>query len=272
MPTEKRVPSLIVNTLTEEQYQALENPSDTEMWVTPYDESILPDQTGQSGKYLTTNGSNASWATVDTLPSQTGQSGKFLTTDGTDPSWAAIPATVSADGTTIENNSNVLTTIGVKDQNTSNAIKTWTGTKAQFEAIATKDADTIYNITDDTVLTDFANTSLSNLTNAGKIVGAGLGMPSSTYIDLTLGASGTTYTAPADGYYFIDKIKGTSTGYVTVSSKLGNYSVSPASTSDRCSILFPVLKGDTIAINYGATGTTNSFRFYYAEGSKSEAN
>lgn len=47
----------------------------------------LPDQTGQSGKFLTTNGTSASWGTVESLPSQTGQSGKFLTTDGTDASW-----------------------------------------------------------------------------------------------------------------------------------------------------------------------------------------
>jgi len=47
----------------------------------------LPSQTGNSGKFLTTNGTTPSWATVDALPSQTGQSGKFLTTDGTDASW-----------------------------------------------------------------------------------------------------------------------------------------------------------------------------------------
>ena len=47
----------------------------------------LPDQTGNSGKYLTTNGTTASWATVNALPSQTGNSGKFLTTNGTTASW-----------------------------------------------------------------------------------------------------------------------------------------------------------------------------------------
>ena len=47
----------------------------------------LPAQSGQSGKFLTTDGSSASWASVDALPSQSGQSGKFLTTDGTDASW-----------------------------------------------------------------------------------------------------------------------------------------------------------------------------------------
>lgn len=50
----------------------------------------LPSQTGQSGKFLTTDGTNASWATVDALPSQTGQSGKFLTTNGTTASWGDV--------------------------------------------------------------------------------------------------------------------------------------------------------------------------------------
>ena len=51
---------------------------------------VVPTQTGQSGKYLTTNGTAASWATVDALPSQTGNSGKYLTTNGTTASWSTI--------------------------------------------------------------------------------------------------------------------------------------------------------------------------------------
>ncbi len=51
---------------------------------------VVPSQASQSGKYLTTNGSVASWATVDALPSQTGNNGKYLTTDGTTASWAVI--------------------------------------------------------------------------------------------------------------------------------------------------------------------------------------
>ena len=50
----------------------------------------LPTQTGNSGKYLTTNGTSESWATVDALPSQTSNSGKYLTTDGTTSSWATV--------------------------------------------------------------------------------------------------------------------------------------------------------------------------------------
>ena len=47
----------------------------------------LPSQAGHSGEFLTTDGTNASWADVDALPSQTGHSGDVLTTDGTDASW-----------------------------------------------------------------------------------------------------------------------------------------------------------------------------------------
>lgn len=55
----------------------------------------LPSQTGNAGKYITTDGTNASWADVpDEIPSQTSHSGEFLTTDGSVLSWAAIPAQV----------------------------------------------------------------------------------------------------------------------------------------------------------------------------------
>jgi len=49
----------------------------------------LPSQTGHTGQFLTTDGSDASWADVDALPSQSGNAGKLLTTDGTDASWMA---------------------------------------------------------------------------------------------------------------------------------------------------------------------------------------
>ena len=50
----------------------------------------LPTQTGNTGKYLTTDGTDASWDLVDGLPDQTGNSGLFLTTDGTDASWDTL--------------------------------------------------------------------------------------------------------------------------------------------------------------------------------------
>ena len=55
-------------------------------------EATLPSQTGNSGKYLTTNGTAKSWGTVSqyALPTQTGNSGKYLTTNGTAESWATV--------------------------------------------------------------------------------------------------------------------------------------------------------------------------------------
>jgi hypothetical protein len=71
----------------------------------------LPTQTGNNGKYLTTDGSTASWATLgSSIPSQTGNTGKFLTTDGTSSSWATLTASNLTGGTlssTILGNSNV---------------------------------------------------------------------------------------------------------------------------------------------------------------------
>ena len=58
--------------------------------VGPQGPDGLPDQEDNEGKYLTTDGTDAFWETVDALPDQTGNEGKYLTTDGTDPEWAFL--------------------------------------------------------------------------------------------------------------------------------------------------------------------------------------
>jgi hypothetical protein len=59
----------------------------------------LPTQTSNSGKYLTTDGTSASWVTLNALPTQTSNSGKFLTTDGTTASWGTLTASNLTGGT-----------------------------------------------------------------------------------------------------------------------------------------------------------------------------
>ncbi len=56
---------------------------------------VVPSQSGQSGKYLKTDGTTSSWSTVDSLPSQTGNAGEFLTTDGTTASWAVVAGSLA---------------------------------------------------------------------------------------------------------------------------------------------------------------------------------
>jgi len=65
-------------------------PSSKTLVATDSTQYVVPSQTGNSGKYLTTDGTTSSWASVDALPSQTGNSGYYLTTNGTTASWAAI--------------------------------------------------------------------------------------------------------------------------------------------------------------------------------------
>ena len=84
---------------------------------------------------------------IDALPSQTGQSGKYLTTDGTNPSWNTITIpSVDVDGKSItQNTSDELQAIGVINQNdTTTALKVWHGTQAEYDAMATHDANTRY--------------------------------------------------------------------------------------------------------------------------------
>ena len=61
-------------------------------WTTPSSGYTLPSQSGNSGKYLTTNGTAESWGSVTaySLPSQTSNSGKVLTTNGSSESWSSL--------------------------------------------------------------------------------------------------------------------------------------------------------------------------------------
>ena len=73
--------------------------------------SALPAQAGNSGKYVTTDGTSASWATV--LPTQSGNAGKFMTTDGANATWALPSATTGGTGLTASGASgNLLTSNG----------------------------------------------------------------------------------------------------------------------------------------------------------------
>ena len=205
--------------------------------------------------------------------------------DGTGSTINKINCALDKDNLSITtNSSDKLQTVGVIDQNnTSNAIKTWTGTKAQYDAILSKDANTLYSTTDEPGdSTEFADTSLSNLSDAGKIVGAGLGMPSSTYDDLTFPASGGSMTAPANGWFAVAN-RVTTAGHVVVlsTSKSGGAYIANAQTAHgtnqllRCCV--PCQKGDTVYIEYTSQTTVqgaspNKLFFFYAVGSVSEAN
>lgn len=115
-----------------------------------------------------------------------------------------------------------------------------------------------------------ANVALDNITNAGKEVCANMAMPSGRYVDLTLGASGATYTAPADGYVAFSKY---ATGANQTINITCNKFISFAWAHIGSINIFtwmPVKKGDVFNVGYSAAGTYtgNYFRFIYAEGAQ----
>lgn len=112
-----------------------------------------------------------------------------------------------------------------------------------------------------------ADTSLANLSTAGKDLASGLGMPSNRYIDLTLGASGTEYIAPANGWYYTHKQSTSSNQYIKLEN-LNNIlsSQGESSNSNGWNFAFiPTKKDDTIRLTYSAGGE-GLLRFIYAEG------
>lgn len=102
---------------------------------------------------------------------------------------------------------------------------------------------------------------------------SGLAMPSEKYIDLELGERGTTYKARANGYFAIRKVAGIANGSFTMA--VWNTAateefhrttiISPLETAE-IAFSVPVLKGQTVAVDYDATGETQYFRFIYAQG------
>ena len=115
-----------------------------------------------------------------------------------------------------------------------------------------------------------ADTNLGNLSAAGKDLASGLGMPSNRYIDLTLGASGSTYTAPANGWFtcYIGVL--TTIGYLYMRNNASLLAMESRSTINGTAVsaYLPVQKGQSILVNYDAVGTINIFEFIYAEGDK----
>lgn len=98
---------------------------------------------------------------------------------------------------------------------------------------------------------------------------------SDRYDDLELKASGSTYTAPANGWFWIQKLSSSTGQYLTPVIKDSNGNIKytltslPTAAGYDAEILAPVSKGDVISIGYSVGGATKSFRFIYAKGNGS---
>ena len=131
-----------------------------------------------------------------------------------------------------------MTTLGLKNINLL--------TKEQYDGISDLASDELYAVS-----------------------GSGIGFPSSDYEDLTLGASDTEYTAPANGWFYVNKTSGGSNQWLALRNKTASalsFNSTIYSSNFALEGYVPARKGDVIAVQYTLSGSTNKFRFIYAEG------
>lgn len=132
-----------------------------------------------------------------------------------------------------------------------------------------KKTDVIIDIDNlSTDLNNKADTSFSNISPAGQALAAYYAMPSNKYIALTLGASLSEYTAPANGWIFCSRGSTSGTKHVRI---LQDY----LSATCLCvpniysNVIMPICKGQKFKVEYTAE-VAGVFRFIYAKGSESE--
>ena len=96
-------------------------------------------------------------------------------------------------------------------------------------------------------------------------------MPSTNWFYLSLSGSGTTYTAPADGYVVIRRrasAAGNALEIMNLNSSVGMRIFANAANQMQ-SVFVPVAKGNNFAVAYDGTNTSDQeFKFAYTQGAK----
>ena len=117
-----------------------------------------------------------------------------------------------------------------------------------------------------------ANADASNFNAAGKSLLSGLGMPSSRYTNLTLLASGNTYTAPANGYFcfYASYLSGADAQVYMQNTSTPVHMMGMShfwySSKGSARLFCPVKKGQACKITYVGTLQNINLYFIYAEG------
>ena len=148
--------------------------------------------------------------------------------------------------------------------------------KAFYYIVIATSTKTDTEVDIDEIATDLngkADVDLTNVNNSGASRVAGWTMPSDTYDTLTIGASDTQYTAPANGYFaFYPRPANANTliAMHNLTAKLSTYAQATNATW-QYSAWVPASKGDSCSIYYSGALASGSLYFIYAQGSESEA-
>lgn len=109
-------------------------------------------------------------------------------------------------------------------------------------------------------------------TKTDMLQASGAGMPSNKYIDLTPGASGTKYTAPANGWVRAQGVlTANNAGLALQNITTGfGWQIEQSPNGWHPQVILPVSKGDIFSVNTWGNITIQEIKFYYAQGSESE--
>ena len=138
--------------------------------------SELPIQTGNTGRYLTTNGTITSWGDISQVPTQTGNANKILTTNGTTATWTDAPTLAvinSASGATS----------GLKFGSNTGVDGTSTGVNLRVNGV------TVASVSSSTI----TSTGVINITHTGSQTN-----PSLSFGDRVAGSLSGIYANPTD--------------------------------------------------------------------------
>lgn len=118
--------------------------------------------------------------------------------------------------------------------------------------------------------TEILKNDLSNISDVGSTACALQAMPSTRYVDITLGASQTQYTAPGTGYIsIIATCSDSANKFMELTNVSGGYRAigwTQSNTSVSVELFLPVKSGQTFRITYNGTFTASRVRLYYLEG------
>jgi len=118
-------------------------------------------------------------------------------------------------------------------------------------------------------LNDKLDRDVGNPATLGESRMSGLPMPSTSYDELTIGASGTEYTAPANGWFVVESNVTSATvnytGNLLNKTTRGRISLGGYAYFDGGAVM-PVQKGHKIVINYRDNVNITLLRFVYAKG------
>ena len=97
-----------------------------------------------------------------------------------------------------------------------------------------------------------------------------VGMHSDRFVELSVGASESLYTAPADGFFYCEGSNTVAYGNISIinnNTKIADMRQPTVDAPVSCSVIIPVRKGDMVKLYYHGF-SIGAFKFIYAEGAK----